>query len=98
MAKEIVWTETAVQDRFQIYQIWLSNNQTSIYSDKLEILFNESAKLIAEFPELGPMTDYQDIRAKTVGNYKLFYRTRESRIEIIRVWDTRQNPSDINLK
>jgi hypothetical protein len=36
-------------------QFWLSHNQSQIYSDKLEKLFNESAKLIAEFPEIGSM-------------------------------------------
>ena len=97
MAKEIVWTETAVRDRLRIYQFWLSHNQSIRYSEKLEILFNESAKLLAEFPEIGPMTDYKDIRVKVVGNHKLFYRLIEDRIEIIRVWDTRQNPADIDL-
>jgi plasmid stabilization system protein ParE len=56
MAKEIVWTETSIRDRLRIYQFWLSHNQSQIYSDKLEKLFNESAKLIAEFPEIGSIT------------------------------------------
>ena len=97
MAKEIVWTETAVRDRLRIYQFWLSHNQSQIYSDKLEKLFNESAKLIAEFPEIGTNTDYKDIRVKMVGNHKLFYKPGEVKIEIIRVWDTRQNPADIDI-
>ncbi|MBS1545521.1 MAG: type II toxin-antitoxin system RelE/ParE family toxin [Bacteroidetes bacterium] len=53
--------------------------------------------MLAEFPEFGPMTNYKGIRVKIVGNHKLFYRPGESKIEILRVWDTRQNPSDINL-
>ena len=97
MAKEIVWTETAVRDRLRIYQFWLSHNQSQIYSDKLEKLFNESVKLIAEFPEIGSITDYKDIRVKIVGNHKLFYKSVEGKIEIIRVWDTRQNPADIEI-
>jgi toxin YoeB len=97
MAKEIVWTETAVRDRLRIYQFWLLHNRSQSYSERLERLFNESAKLIAEFPEIGPVTDYKGIRVKTVGNHKLFYKPSESKIEIIRVWDTRQNPADIDL-
>src|SRR5258706_6533865 len=97
MAKEIVWTETAVRDRLRIYQFWLSHNQSQIYSDKLEKLFNESAKLIAEFPEIGANTDSKDVRVKVVGNYKLFYKSGEGQIEIIRIWDTRQNPADIDI-
>lgn len=95
MAKEVVWTDIAVRDPFRIYQFWLSHNQSPTYSEKLERLFNESARLIAEFPEIGPITDYKDVRVKTVGNHKLFYRPSENKIEIIRVWDTRQNPDDV---
>ena len=97
MAKEIVWTETAVHDRFQIYQFWLSHNESQSYSEKLDKLFSESALLIAQFPEIGTKTDYKDIRVKIVGNHKLFYKSTGDRIEIIRVWDTRQNLSDIDL-
>jgi plasmid stabilization system protein ParE len=97
MAKEIVWAETAVRDRLRIYQFWLSHNQSPIYSDKLEKLFNESAKLIAEFPEIGINTDYKNIRVKIVGNHKLFYKPWMDKIEIIRVWDTRQNPSGMDM-
>ena len=97
MAKEIVWTETAVRDRLRIYQFWLSHNQSQVYSEKLEKLFNESAKLIADFPEIGARTDYRDIRFKMVGNHKLFYKSGVDKIEIIRVWDTRQNPADVDI-
>ncbi len=98
MAKEIVWTETAVRDRLRIYLFWLSHNQSQIYSDKLEKLFNESAKLIAEFPEIGANTDYKGVRVKLVGNHKLFYKSGEGQIEIIRIWDTRQNPAEIDIE
>ena len=97
MAKEIVWTETSVQDRLGIFQFWLIHNKSATYSKKLEYLFNESVKLLAEFPQMGTPTDYQDLKVKIVRNYKLFYRDTSNRIEIIRVWDTRQNPKDLKL-
>lgn len=97
MAKEIVWTETSVQDRLEIFKFWLTHNKSAIYSNKLEGLFNESVKLLAEFPQMGSVTDYKDIRVKAVRNYKLFYRDTPSRIEIIRVWDTRQDPKDLTV-
>ncbi|MCW5903441.1 MAG: hypothetical protein KIT30_13305 [Cyclobacteriaceae bacterium] len=46
---------------------------------------------------MGTPTDYQDLKVKIVRNYKLFYRDTSNRIEIIRVWDTRQNPKDLKL-
>lgn len=61
------------------------------------MLFNETAKLIAEYPEIGPVTDYKGIRVKIAGNHKLFYKLSAHQIEILRVWDTRQNPAQLGL-
>ena len=73
MAKKIEWTETSIQDRFKIYQFWIGNNRSDAYSIKLELLFNEAAKLIAEFPEIGTETDFPELRVKVIRSYKLFY-------------------------
>lgn len=40
------------------------------------------------------MTDFKDVRVKIVRDYKLFYRTNNDRVEIIRVWNT---PRDTDL-
>jgi plasmid stabilization system protein ParE len=90
MAKKIEWTYSAVQDRFRIYQFWLEHNKSD-QSQKLESLFNEAAKLLAEYPELGTETDFQGIRIKVIKNHKLFYKNLPEAIQIIRVWDTRQD-------
>ena len=98
MAKKIIWTETSVKDRFQIYQFWLTNNQSNSYSEKLERLFNESAKLISLFPEIGTKTDFPEIRVKVIRDFKIFYRERIDSIEIIRVWDTRRKPTGLQIE
>jgi hypothetical protein len=56
MAKKIEWTETAIQDRFKIYEFWVENNKSDTYSKKLENLFKKAAHLISEFPEIGIKT------------------------------------------
>jgi plasmid stabilization system protein ParE len=98
MVKEIVWTETSVRDRLKIYEFWLEHNKSPVYSNKLENLFNESAKLLAQFSQIGIATDYLDVRIKLVRNYKLFYKDTPTRIEILRVWDTRQDPNEFRLE
>ncbi len=98
MAKKIVWTETAVKDRFGIYYFWLINNGSNSYSEKLERLFNESAKLIALFPEMGAKTDFPEVRVKLIKDFNVFYRNQSDSIEIIRVWDTRRNPDDLEIE
>ncbi len=97
MAKKIEWTYTSIEDRFRIYHFWVEHNKSDSFSKKLETLFNEAARLMAEFPEIGTETDYPGIRVKVVKSYKLFYRIAEDKIQIIRDWDSRQNPSDLLL-
>ncbi len=98
MAKEVEWTLTSIQDRFDIYRFWLNNNQSDTYSEKLELLFNEAAKLISEFPDIGIETDTPNVRIKIIKSYKLFYLNTDNSIQILRVWDSRQNPADLKLK
>lgn len=49
MAKKIIWTQTAVEDRYRIYLFWLNRTKSKTYSEKLEGLFNEGAKLFQNF-------------------------------------------------
>ena len=98
MAKEIVWTQSAIQDRFRIYQYWSQKNKSNLFSQKLERLFNEAATLLSEFPEIGTRTDFQDVRVKVIRNYCVFYLNLPDSIQIIRVWDSRQNPDSLKLE
>lgn len=97
MAKEIEWTLTSIQDRLLIYHFWIDHNKSDSYSKKLEVLFNEATKLISEFPEIGIETDYPNLRVKVINRYKLFYLNEVDKIQIIRVWDSRQNPADLKF-
>ena len=97
MVKKIEWTQTSIQDRSRIYNFWIDNNKSDSYSKKLEILFSEAAKLISEFPEIGIETDYPNLRVKIIKSYKLFYINEVDKIQIIRVWDSRQNPADLEF-
>lgn len=97
MAKKIEWTLTSVNDRLNIYQFWVEKNKSDLYSEKLEQLFKEAAKLISEFPEIGIETDFPSLRVKVIRSYKLFYLNLEDTIQVIRVWDTRQSPENLEL-
>jgi plasmid stabilization system protein ParE len=98
MAKKIEWTQTSIQDRVKIYHFWVERNKSDSYSKKLELLFNEAAKLISEFPEIGIETDFPDLRVKVIRSYKLFYLNQADKIQIVRVWDSRQNPENLEFQ
>lgn len=95
MARKIVWTKTSIRDRFEIYKYWIEKNNSNFYSQKLEILFNEAAKLISEFPEIGTETDFPGLRVKVIKSYKLFYIDKADTVSVIRIWDSRQDPNKL---
>jgi toxin YoeB len=97
MAKKIKWTRIAIIDRTKIYQYWLERNQSDTYPEKLEQLFEKSAETIAKFPNIGITTNYRNVLSKIVRDYKIFYRITPDEIQILRVWDTRQNPDSLRI-
>lgn len=96
MAKKVKWTTKSIIDRTNIYKYWLERNQSNIYPDKLEQLFEKSANLISEYPYIGIRTDYCETYSKVVQYYKIFYRVNVDEIQILRVWDSRQDPDNIS--
>jgi plasmid stabilization system protein ParE len=97
MVKEVVWTEKSLKDRFSIYQFWHTHNQSNIYSDKLELLFVESALLLAKFPQIGTRTNIEGVRIKVVRSFKIFYQETSDKVLILRIWDSRQDPKNLKL-
>ncbi|MFY0654668.1 MAG: type II toxin-antitoxin system RelE/ParE family toxin [Cyclobacteriaceae bacterium] len=97
MAKKVRWTTRSIIDRTNIYKYWLERNQSEIYAEKLEHLFEQSAELISQFPNIGTRTSYRNVHSKVVRDYKIFYRIQTNEIQILRVWDTRQHPDSIGL-
>lgn len=97
MVSKIIWTETSIKDRYQIYTFWQENNKSNTYSLKLEQLFHQSAELLANFPKIGLNTDFRNTKVKIVSHFKIFYSVGTKSIPILRVWDTRQNPNKLKI-
>jgi len=97
MAKKVRWTTRAIIDRSKIYRYWLKRNQSNIYSEKLEDLFEKLAETISNFPHIGTQTSYREVYTKIISNYKIFYRINADEIQILRVCDTRQNPAKAGI-
>ncbi|MBV6642404.1 MAG: type II toxin-antitoxin system RelE/ParE family toxin [Cyclobacteriaceae bacterium] len=97
MAKEIRWTTRSIIDRTNIYKYWFERNQSEVYPEKLEQLFEKSAELIANFPKIGTQTNFRNVYSKVVRDYKIFYRVTNDEIQILRVWDTREHPNSAGI-
>jgi len=100
MAKrKINWTEKANFERKEILEYWVNRNKSKIYSIKLNKLFIESVKLIAQFPTIGRKTDFdENVRLKIVRDYLLFYEFDEKHIKVLSVWDGNQDDKKIDIK
>jgi len=94
--KQVIWSDRAQQDRINILDYWIKRNKSKAYSEKLFLLFKQADDLIAAYPKIGNPTSYRSIRFKIVRDYLLFYEELENRIEILLVWDSRQNSDKLN--
>jgi len=92
MAKKIIWPRLAQNNRIQILDYWITRNKSVSYSKKLNRIFEETASLLSKHPKIGKKTDVPDVRIKILKDYFFTYRETEKQIEILTIWDSRQDP------
>lgn len=96
MAKEIVWSEQAINSRKSILKYWVLKNQSAAYSLKLDELFREAVMLISKYPVIGKPTDIKNTRAKKLRDYIIFYQEVEKKIHILGIWDISKKASVVS--
>jgi plasmid stabilization system protein ParE len=98
MAKrKIIWSARARNDLFVILEFYHLRNGNKNYSRKLLSSFTKTISLIALHPEIGLKSDFQNIRNFILGDFCLFYRIELNQIEILTIWDSRQDPEKFKL-
>ena len=97
MAKQIIWSLRAQKDKKEIFKYWSQRNKSNRYSKKLNQLFKEATLLLHEHPYIGRSTDDALVRIKIVKEYLLIYEITETSINILSIWDGRQDPSNWKL-
>lgn len=98
MAKRIVWTLQAKDDRREILNYWLKRTGNKKNSQKLAYQFREAVAYIATHNYIGRATDIENVRVTVSGNYLIFYKLSEELVEVITVFDSRRNPEDIKIE
>jgi plasmid stabilization system protein ParE len=91
MAKQIIWSNHAQNDRKAIFKYWNNRNKSNTYSKKLNQLFNAMAELISKYPGLGKQTDVTGVKTKIIKEYYFTFRETENAIEVLTIWDCRQD-------
>ena len=95
MAKQIIWSLNAQQNRKEIFLYWNNRNKSKTYSKKLNRLIKGAVKLISEFPQIGRPADLENIRIKIVRDYLVVYEVSGDNIYILAIWDDRQDPEKL---
>ncbi len=92
MAKRVVWSKKAKNQRLSIFEFWLTRTDSNRYTIKLRKAFKAATNKLKDNPFLGKQTNTADFRFLIVKYYKLFYTVTDSDIVILSVFDTRQDP------
>jgi addiction module RelE/StbE family toxin len=95
MVKQIIWTLRAQKEKKEIFKYWSERNKLNRYSQKLNQLFKEAIHLIRQHHYIGKPTDDYTIRIKIVKEYLIIYEVTETSINILSIWDGRQDPSKL---
>ncbi len=95
MVRQIIWSRRAQEDRKYIFSYWNKRNKSKVYSKKLNRLFIKAVELLAIHPNMGRVSNKENIRIKVVKDYLLIYEFTTKELRILSVFDTRQNPNKL---
>lgn len=98
MAKRVIWSLNASEDKIQLFTYWNNRNKSKTYSRKLNVLFKESVKLIQDYPSIGRKSNFDHTKKLIVNHFSIFYEETETYITILGVWDDRQDPDKLKDK
>jgi plasmid stabilization system protein ParE len=96
MAKRIIWSLRAHEDRIKILKYWKLRTLSNTYPEKLNKQFLESIQIIKKHPKIGKLTDNKNARIKIVKDYLIIYEEKKDAIHLLTIWDSRQNPEKLD--
>ncbi len=91
---DVVWSESADRDLAQIYDYFQSQSPRAARWFIRRIF--QGIDALAEMPRMGKVAELgteQEYRELIIEHYKIYYLLRESQLVVVRIWDTRQNPT-----
>lgn len=94
----ISWTPFALKSKLEIFSYWNNRNKSKIYSQKLNIEFRNALIKVAKIPETGIQTDEHEVRITLFMHFELIYKISEQEINVLDIFDTRQNPLNHPIK
>lgn len=95
MARKVIWSLRALEEKEAIFTFWDEHNKSKTYSRKLNRLFKEAISMLKDHPHLGRKTNIDNVHIKIVRQYLIIYKIQVNDILIVRIWDGRRNPDEM---
>ena len=96
--RKIIWSARAKHNLKVTLDFYFKRNGTKTFSTKLHSSIWKSIKLLEENADIGHQSDVLNIKNIIEGDFSIFYKIKTGTIEIITIWDNRQNPDNLNIK
>ena len=96
MAREVIWSPLAENDLISIIEYLVKNWDQKVIDGFIEITFT-SVSLLAINPKQFPfLNKNKKIRRCVLTKHStLYYRERKNCVDILRIYDNRQNPKKV---
>lgn len=95
--RKIIWTIEALLTKKELFKYWNFRNKSTLYSIKLELIFKEKLKQVAQYPEASIVIS-DNLRMVLIRDYYLVFNFNQQTIIVLDIWDTRQNPDNFPIK
>ena len=96
--RKIIWSPRAKFDLLAILDFYYRRNGTKTYSRKLNASLRKSVRLLEKYSEIGVLTDVSNVRNLIKGDFCIFYEISTDHVEIITIWDSRQDSNKLIIK
>lgn len=91
----IIWSKTAENQLFSVFEYWNIKTGNKKYSQKINNRVKRAIKVIHDFPFSSKPTDFLDMRQFIFKEYSIFYKITGNLIKIYAFWDNRQDPQKL---
>ncbi len=95
--RRIIWSHRAKIDLYELLEYFYHRNGNKNYSRKLNKQIRVAIKILSKHADIGIKTDIENVRNIIVQDYCIFYRKKNKTIEIITIWDSRQDPNKLEI-
>jgi toxin YoeB len=95
--RELIWSPQSKIKILEILEYYKKRNGSANYSRKLYTQIEELLELCRTYSFIGRRTDFENVRALIVDDFLVFYEIDDTKLVVLTIWDSRQNPSDLQF-